>query len=58
MGNGTKTKVIIHEYPLMTGRERLSIWEKAIGMWKNRKPDPIKELRKMRQEGERKLPRL
>ena len=38
-----------------SGKERLLIWERAIGMWKDRKPDPIKELQKMRREGERKL---
>jgi hypothetical protein len=38
------------------GEERLKLWEQARGMWKNRKPDPIKELRKMRKEWDRKLP--
>ncbi len=42
-------------YPLMIPRERLSIWEKARGMWKRRKPDPEKELKKMRKEWARKL---
>mgnify|MGYP001565824349 len=38
------------------GKDRLKIWEKAEGMWKHRKPDPIKELNKMRKEWDRKLP--
>jgi hypothetical protein len=42
-------------YPLIIPRERLSIWEKARGMWKRRKPDPAKELKKMRKEWARKL---
>jgi hypothetical protein len=42
-------------YPLMIPRERLSIWEKARGMWKRRKPDPVKELKKMRREWDRRL---
>lgn len=29
-------------------KERLAAWERVRGMWKNRKPDPIKELAKMR----------
>jgi hypothetical protein len=38
------------------GQERLKIWERAEGMWEHRKPDPIKELNKMREEMDRKLP--
>ena len=38
------------------GAERLKIWEQAEGMWEHRKPDPIKELNKMRKEMDRKLP--
>jgi hypothetical protein len=37
------TKLNIKPYPLsplMSGQERREIWEKARGMWKNRKPDP------------------
>jgi len=41
-------------YPLMIPSERLSIWEKARGMWKRRKPDPANELKKMRKEWDRK----
>jgi hypothetical protein len=45
-------------YPLISPKERLAIWEKVRGMWKNRKPDPIKELEKMRREWEKRLPSL
>lgn len=45
-------------YPLINPVQRLLIWEKMRGIWKNRQPDPIKELRKMRREWERKLPSL
>ena len=38
-----------------TGKERLRLWEQARGMWKNRKPNPIGELRNLRKEWERKL---
>jgi hypothetical protein len=40
---------------LKKGPERLRIWEKAEGMWEYRKPDPIKELNKIRKEMDRKL---
>jgi len=39
-------------------QDRLAIWRKVRGVWKNRKPDPIKEQKKMRREWDRKLPRL
>lgn len=42
-------------YPLMTSHERLLIWEKARGIWKGKRPDPIHELEKMRKEWDRKL---
>lgn len=46
-------------YPhLLTAEERLLIFEQVRGMWKHRKPDPIKELKKLRKEWERKLPTL
>ena len=38
--------------PLLSEEERLSAWAKVKGMWKNKKPDPIKELKKMRKEWE------
>jgi len=56
--NKTKTYKPITIYPLISPRERLAIWEKIKGMWKNRKPDPIKELEKMRREWDRKFPSL
>ena len=43
-----------YTFPLAgQGEDRGTIWEKARGMWKNRKPDPIKELQKLRKEWER-----
>lgn len=42
----------------LTGKERLKLWEQFQGIWKNKKPDPIKMLKKMRREWERKLPSL
>ncbi len=45
-------------YPFITPEERLAIWEKARGMWKDREPDPITELDKMRSEWDRELPRM
>jgi len=41
-------------YPLVTPKERLAIWEKARGLWKHRDPDPVGELKKIRQEWTRK----
>jgi hypothetical protein len=38
----------------MNPRERVAIWERVRGLWKNKVPDPIKELRKIRKEWERK----
>jgi hypothetical protein len=35
-------------YPLITPEQRLAVWEKARGMWKHRRPDPIRELKKIR----------
>lgn len=49
----TKTVITIKEqelYPLLDQRERLHVWERVRGMWKNRKPDPIRQLKKMRNE--------
>ena len=56
MATKTHSKSKAPMYPLMTPRERASIWEKARGMWKHRTPDPINELKKMRKEWDRKLP--
>jgi hypothetical protein len=35
-------------YPLMSPEQRLAVWEKARGMWKHRRPDPIRELKAIR----------
>jgi hypothetical protein len=40
---------------LMTGQERLLLLRNIRGMWKNRKPDPIKELEKIRREWDREI---
>ena len=39
-------------YPFLKQKERILIWRKVKGIWKNRKPDPLKELIKMRKEWE------
>jgi hypothetical protein len=41
-------------YPLISPQERLAVWEKARGMWKRRNPEPIGELKKIRDEWIRK----
>ena len=49
----TATKLTAAErtHPVVLhGEERGKIWEKAQGMWKDRKPDPVKEHRKIRKE--------
>lgn len=43
---------------ILKPRQRLLLWTAIRGMWKNKKPDPIKELNKMRREWDRKLPPL
>lgn len=45
-----------HVIPILDKEARLAALRQIRGMWKNRKPDPIKELAKMRREWERKLP--
>jgi hypothetical protein len=54
----TRTTAKPHNRPLtasllLKGEDRLKAWQKVRGLWKNRKPDPIKELEKMRAEWER-----
>jgi len=44
--------------PMLNPRQRLLLWTSIRGMWKNKKPDPIKELNKIRREWDRKLPHL
>lgn len=34
--------------PILDNTEKRAIWEKAKGVWKNKTPDPIKELKKIR----------
>ena len=41
---------------VLNGEERGKIWEKARGMSKHSKPDPIKEHQKIRKELDRKVP--
>jgi|GEM_PF-4362600 len=43
-------------YPLMTGKERLSVWQKAQSVWGRHKWNALRELKKIRGEWERKLP--
>ena len=38
------------------GRERLDAFEKIQGIWKDRIPDPIEELKEIRKEWDRDLP--
>ncbi|OHA65960.1 MAG: hypothetical protein A3C04_00010 [Candidatus Wildermuthbacteria bacterium RIFCSPHIGHO2_02_FULL_45_25] len=45
-------------YPLISAERRLEVWEKARGIWKSKKPEPIQELKEMRSGWERKLPPL
>jgi len=42
-------------YPLIATGERLLLLKSIKGILKNHKPDPIKELKKMRQEWDRKI---
>lgn len=49
-------KRIYHIYPLSTAKERILTWKSARGIWKNKKPDPIQELKKIRDGLNRKLP--
>ncbi len=45
----------ISVYMPARGEERLKILRKVKGMWKNRKPDPIKELKAIRASWDRDL---
>lgn len=52
-------RVIVHEpviYPPLNKRDKLAILRSVRGAWKNMKPDPIRWLKKMRSEPDRKLP--
>ena len=54
MSNHIEPK-IKYPYPLLNPKERILIWRKIEGMWRNRKPEPAKELKKVRKEWGRKL---
>jgi len=47
-----KNKILLDKTP----REILQIWERARGIWKKKKPEPITYLKKLRKEWERKIP--
>ena len=49
----TKIHKLKDTYPLLVNKERLLIWQHVKGMWKNRKPDPVQELSKIRKEWDR-----
>lgn len=51
-----KSRQTYHIYPLSTAKERILAWKDAKGIWKNKKPDPIQELKKIREGLSRKLP--
>ena len=51
----TPTKTKYRLYPLLSPEERIVILKSVRGMWKHRKPDPIKELQRLRSERERAL---
>ncbi|MBU4299197.1 hypothetical protein KJ636_04090 [Patescibacteria group bacterium] len=40
-------------YPFLKQKEWILIWRKVKGIWKNRRPDPLKKLKEMRKEWER-----
>ena len=49
----TKTKLpttSLRKHPLLAKNKRALTWRKMKGLWKNRQPNPISELNKMRQE--------
>jgi hypothetical protein len=42
-------------YPLSTSRKRAQVWKNVRGMWGEKKPDPIQELKRIRGGFDRKL---
>lgn len=47
----SKTKTTNKNRVLLTDpKKRVSVAKKIKGIWKNRKPDPIKELQRMRED--------
>lgn len=43
----------IKHSPLLSKKERILALERVRGIWKNKKSDPIKELKRIRKEWER-----
>jgi len=41
-------KKIAKNKPLLDNNEKKSIWKRARGVWKDKKPDPIIELKKIK----------
>ena len=52
----TTSRDALSASPLLTPEERLKLWQRFKGMWKNRTPGPVEELEKMRKEWDRELP--
>ena len=48
--------IMLRQQRSLGTQERLSLLRSVRGMWKNRKPDPIRELAKMKKEWD--MPRL
>jgi len=44
---------IIKAQTLLTPSERMLVWQKVAGMWKKKKPNPLKTLEKIRRGWER-----
>ena len=43
-------KKAVPAHLLLRKSERLRVWKKVKGLWKHRKPEPLKELRMLREE--------
>jgi hypothetical protein len=54
----THTKEATALYPLISKEEKKRIWERARGIWKAKRPEPITELKKIRKEWSRRMPRI
>jgi hypothetical protein len=52
----TTPRHILTNSPLLTPEKRLKLWQRFNGMWKNRTPDLVEELEKVRKEWDRELP--
>jgi hypothetical protein len=53
---GTQDALTKRRHPFVTGEARLTLWRKLRGMWKDRQPNPIEELEKIRDEWDRDIP--